>query len=152
MILLFALIFLGGWAAALAGLGYASSVLWQSRRQRWVRDHGHPFVRLLVPPPAYLRFDKALAVAVLLADLWLLSGVVLLGSDGVFTEAWMGYPGMMDPDGEGYQAGAVDLLRTAALWSASAAILARCWTTAAVQLTVLPLSALWVASFDTYYS
>ncbi|WP_327254702.1 hypothetical protein [Streptomyces sp. NBC_01244] len=59
---------------------------------------------------------------------------------------------MMDPGGQGYQAGAVDLLRTTALWSTSAAILGRCWTTAAVQLSVLPLAALWIASFDTYYN
>ncbi|MGP3691441.1 hypothetical protein ACTVZO_43580 [Streptomyces sp. IBSNAI002] len=81
VILLFALVFLGGWAAALAGLGYASSVLWQSRRQRWVREHGHPFVRLLLPPPAYLRFDKALAVTALLADLWLLSALWVASFD-----------------------------------------------------------------------
>ncbi|MEU9253766.1 hypothetical protein AB0D66_18150 [Streptomyces sp. NPDC048270] len=152
VILLFLLLFMGGWAVALAGLGYASSLLWQGRRQPWVRDHGTPLARLLLPTPAYLRFDRALAVTVLLADVWLVSGVVVLGADGIFTEEWMGYPGMMDPDGQGYQEGAVDLLRTTAWWSASAAILGRCWTTAVVQLTVLPLAALWVASFDIYYT
>ncbi|MFJ8013910.1 hypothetical protein [Streptomyces sp. NPDC096339] len=88
----------------------------------------------------------------LLADVWLVSGVVVFGADGIFTEEWMGYPGMMDPGGQGYQAGAVDLLRTTAWWSASAAILGRCWTTTVVQLTVLPLSAQWIASLDTYYT
>lgn len=113
---------------------------------------GQPFVRLLLPAPAYLRFDRTLAVAVLLADLWLVSAVVVIGTEGIFTEDWLGYPGMMDPGGQDYQAGAVDLLRTTALWSASAAVLGRCWTVAAVQLSVLPLSALWIASFDTYYN
>ncbi|MFJ2747746.1 hypothetical protein [Streptomyces sp. NPDC087297] len=98
------------------------------------------------------RFDRALAVTVLLADLWLVSGVIVLGADGIFTEEWMGYPGMMDPGGQGYQAAAVALLRATAWWSALAAVLGRCWTTTAVQLSVLPLSALWIASFDTYYT
>ncbi|MCX4632200.1 hypothetical protein [Streptomyces sp. NBC_01443] len=137
---------------ALAGLGRASLMLWRYRGQEWVRSHGHPFARLLLPAPAYLRFDKTLAVTVLLADLWLVSGIVVLGSDGIFTEEWMGYPGMMDPGGQGYQAGAVSMLLTTAWWSASAAVLGRCWTTAVVQLTVLPLPALWIASFDTYYT
>ncbi|MFD6985872.1 hypothetical protein ACFWAX_35080 [Streptomyces sp. NPDC059956] len=150
--LIFGRFFMAGWAAALARLGYAALVLWRSRGEQWVRGQGQPFARLLLPAPAYLRFDRTLAVAVLLADLWLVSAVVVSGSEGVFTEEWLGYPGMMDPAGQGYQAGAVDLLRTAALWSASAAILGRCWTTAAVQLSVLPLSALWIASFDTYYN
>ncbi|MFD3549114.1 hypothetical protein ACFWUW_26490 [Streptomyces sp. NPDC058655] len=152
VILFFGLFFVVGWAMALAGLGYASLALWRRRGQPWVRDQGQPFVRLLLPTPAYLRFDRALAVAVLLADLWLVSGVIVLGADGIFTEEWMGYPGMMDPGGQGYQAGAVGLLRTTAWWSASAAVLGRCWTTAVVQLSVLPLSALWIASFDTYYT
>ncbi|MFI6001956.1 hypothetical protein ACIA98_16310 [Streptomyces sp. NPDC051366] len=152
VILFFGLFFMGGWAVALAGLGRASLMLWRDRGQEWVRSHGHPFARLLLPAPAYLRFDKTLAVTVLLADLWLVSGIVVLGADGIFTEEWMGYPGMMDPGGQGYQAGAVSMLRTTAWWSASAAVLGRCWTTAVVQLTVLPLSALWIASFDTYYT
>lgn len=151
MILFFGLFFMVGWATALAGLGYTSLVLWRSRGERWVRGHGHPFVQLLLPAPAYLRFDRTLAVTVLLADLWLVSAVVVFGADGIFTEEWMGYPGMMDPGGQGYQAGVVSLLRTTAWWSASAAILGRCWTTAVLQLSVLPLSALWIASFDTYY-
>ncbi|MEV7169715.1 hypothetical protein AB0O18_08465 [Streptomyces sp. NPDC093224] len=152
LILFFGLFLLAGWAVALGWFGYASSVLWRIRAQPWVRTDGHPYARLLVPTPAYLRFDKALAVAVLLADLWLLSGIVVFGTEGIFTEDWMGYPGMMDPAGQGYQAEAVDTLRTTAWWSASVAVLGRCWTTAFVQLTVLPLSALWVGSFDTYYN
>ncbi|MFJ3926237.1 hypothetical protein [Streptomyces sp. NPDC090022] len=152
VILFFGLFLLTGWAMTLAGLGYASSVLWRSRRQPWLRDHGHRLARLLLPTSAYLRFDRALAVAVLLADLWLVSGVVVFGADGIFTEEWMGYPGMMDPDGQGYQAAAVGLLLTAAWTSACAAALGRCWTTAVVQLSVLPLSALWIGSLDTYYT
>lgn len=150
-LLIFFLLFVVGWATALVALGYASWVLWRSRRERWVRDHGHPFVQLLLPTPAYLRFDRALAVTALLADLWLVSAIVVFGADGIFTEEWMGYPGMMDPAGQGYQAGAVSLLHTTTWWSASTAVLGRCWTTAVLQLSVLPLSALWIASFDTYY-
>ncbi|WP_241694962.1 hypothetical protein [Streptomyces sp. C] len=150
-ILLFSLAFLGGWAMALGWLGYSVSMLWRGRGQPWVRVDGSPFARLLLPAPAYFRFDRALAVGALLADLWLVSAVVVLGADGIFTEEWMGYPGMMDPAGQGYQAQMVGLLRSAAWWSAAAAVLGRCWTTAVVQLSVLPLSALWVASFDTYY-
>lgn len=141
-----------GWALALGWLVYALSVLWRSRRQPWVRQEGHPLARLLLPTPAYLRFDRTLAVAALLVDVWLLSSVVVFGSDGIFTEDWMGYPGMMDPEGQSYQAASVDFLRTTAWGSASVAILARCWRTAVAQLSVLPLSALWVASFDTYYN
>ncbi|MEU8775537.1 hypothetical protein [Streptomyces sp. NPDC048606] len=151
MILFFGLFAMVGWAVALVWLGYASLVLWRIRGQRWVCDQGHPLVRLVRPTPAYLRFDRTLAVVVLLVDLWLLSAVIMFGSDGVFTEEWLGYPGMMDPGGQGYQEESVHLLYATAWWSASVAVLARCWTTAVVQLSVLPLSALWVASFDTYY-
>ncbi|MFJ3877871.1 hypothetical protein ACIPW5_10470 [Streptomyces sp. NPDC090077] len=150
-ILFFGLAFMAGWAMALIWLGYAVSVLWRGRGQPWVRADGGAFERLLLPAPAYLRFDRVLAVGALLADLWLVSGVVVLGSDGIFTEDWLGYPGMMDPSGQEYQAEAVGMLRAAAWWSAAAAILGRCWTTAAAQLAVLPLSALWIASLDTYY-
>ncbi len=101
LILFFGLFLLAGWAVALGWFGYASSVLWRVRTQPWVRTDGHPCARLLLPTPAYLRFDKALAVAALLADLWLLSGIVLFGTEGIFTEGWMGYPGMMDPRGRG---------------------------------------------------
>ncbi|MFB9591199.1 MULTISPECIES: hypothetical protein [Streptomyces] len=150
-ILFFSLAFLCCWAMALVGLGYAVSVLWRGRGQRWARADGSPVARLVLPAPAFLRFDRALAVGALLGDLWLVSAVVVLGADGIFTEEWMGYPGMMDPAGQGYQAQMVGLLRSAAWWSGAAALLGRCWTTAVVQLSVLPLSALWVASFDTYY-
>ncbi len=150
--LFFGLFFMGGWAAVVVALVYAAVVLVRIRSQDWVRDQGHAAVRLLVPTPAYLRFDKTLAVLALLADLWLVSAAVVFGSDGVFTEDWMGHPGMMDPTGQGYQAGVVGLLRTTAWWTFGIAALCRCWITAGVQVCVLPLAAWWVGSFATYYA
>ncbi|MFF5982261.1 hypothetical protein ACFY78_25765 [Streptomyces olindensis] len=148
----FGLGFMGGWAAALAALAYAVVTLVRARPWDRPRRPGPPAVRLLVPAPAYLRFDRRLAAAVLLADLWLVSAVIVFGADGVFTEEWMGYPGMVDPTGQGYQAGAESLLRTTAWWTAGTALLARCWTTAGVQLCVLPPAAWWIGTFDTYYT
>ncbi|MEU0458208.1 hypothetical protein ABZ322_35730 [Streptomyces sp. NPDC006129] len=100
--LFFGLGFMGGWAAALAALGYAVVTLVRVRsrdRTNRTRRHGHLAARLLVPAPAYRRFDVTLAVAALPADLWLVSAVIVFGADGVFTEDWMGYPGMIDPTG-----------------------------------------------------
>ncbi|MFD5133696.1 hypothetical protein [Streptomyces olindensis] len=148
----FGLGFMGGWAAALAALAYAVVTLVRDRSRDRVRRQGRPAVGLLVPAPAYRRFDMRLAVAALLADLWLVSAVIVFGADGVFTEEWMGYPGMVDPTGQGYQAGAESLPRTTAWRTAGTALLARCWTTAAVQLCVLSPAAWWIGSFDTYYT
>ncbi|MFF1719595.1 hypothetical protein [Streptomyces sviceus] len=151
VMLFFALLFMGGWLAALTALGYAVATLVRVRSLDWVRSDGHPAVRLLVPTPAYRRFDVALAVTALLADLWFISLVVVFGSDGIFTEGWMGYPGMMDPAGQTYQADVVNALRTTSWWTLGTAALCRCWITAVVQLCVLPLAAWWIGSFDTYY-
>ncbi|MEU1852163.1 hypothetical protein ABZ499_23540 [Streptomyces sp. NPDC019990] len=151
-ILFFGLAFMGGWAAAIGALVYAVVTLVRAWPEDWMRGHGHPLARLLVPAPAYLRFDVTLAVTALLADLWLVSAVIVFGADGVFTEDWMGYPGMMDPTGQGYQAGVVGALRTTAWWTFGVAVLGRCWTTAGVQVCLLPLAAWWIGSFDTYYT
>ncbi|GGX01939.1 hypothetical protein GCM10010383_35090 [Streptomyces lomondensis] len=148
----FGLVFMAGWAAALAALVYAVVTLVRARSQDWTRRRGHPAVRLLVPAPAYRRFDVTLAVTALLADLWLVSAVIVFGADGVFTEDWIGYPGMIDPTGQGYQAGVESMLRTTAWWTSGIAVLARCWITAGVQLCVLPPAAWWIGSFDTYYT
>jgi hypothetical protein len=150
--LFFGLLFMGGWLAALTALGYAVATLVRVWPQDWVRGDGHPAVRLLAPTPAYRRFDVTLAVTAFLADLWFISLAVVFGSDGIFTEGWMGYPGMMDPTGQSYQADVVDALRTTAWWTFGTAALARCWITAAVQVCVLPLAAWWTGSFDTYYT
>lgn len=149
--LVFGLLFMGGWLAALAALGYALATLVRVRSLDWVRREGSPALRLLAPTPAYRRFDVALAVTALLADLWFVSSAVVLGSDGIFTEDWMGYPGMMDPTGQSYQADVVHALRTTAWWTFGTAALWRCWITAGVQLCVLPSAAWWIGSFDTYY-
>ncbi|MEV5436488.1 hypothetical protein AB0K80_10695 [Streptomyces sp. NPDC052682] len=151
-IVLFGLFFLAGWAVALAALVRAVVTLVRIRSLDWVRDRGHPAVRLLLPTPAYLRLDRALAVSALAADLWLVSAVVVFGADGVFTEDWMGSSGMMDPTGQAYQAAAVSVLRTVGWWTFAVAALCRCWVTAGVQLGVLPLAAWWIGSFDTYYT
>ncbi|NEB02721.1 hypothetical protein G3I78_27220 [Streptomyces sp. SID13726] len=146
------LMFMGAWAAAGGALVYSAITLARVWPADWMRRAGSPAVRLLMPTPAYLRFDKSLAVAALLADLWLVSTAVVFGSDGIFTEDWMGYPGMMDPNGQGYQAGVVSALRATAWWTFGIAALGRCWITAGVQVCVLPLAAWWIGSFDTYYN
>jgi hypothetical protein len=149
--LFFGLVFAGGWLAALAALGYAVATLVRVWPVDWVRRDGNPAVRLLVPTPAFLRLDVTLMVVALLADLWFISLAVVFGSDGVFTEDWMGYPGMMDPTGRSYQADVVNALRTTAWWTFGTAVMCRCWITAAAQVTVLPSAAWWIGSFDTYY-
>ncbi|MFE7571924.1 hypothetical protein ACFU76_34060 [Streptomyces sp. NPDC057539] len=148
----FGLAFMVGWAAAGAALVYGLVVLVRIWPRDWVRREGHPAVRLLVPAPAYLRLDVVLATSALLVDLWFVSAAIVFGSDGIFTEDWMGYPGMTDPSGQGYQAGVVSALRTMAWWTSGIAALCRCWTTAGVQVCVLPLAASWIGSFDTYYT
>lgn len=150
--LFFGLIFMGGWAAAVGALVYAVVALVRIWPKDWLRSQGHLAVRVLVPTPAYLRFDVALTVLALLVDLWFVSAVIVFGSDGIFTEDWMGYPGMTDPEGQGYQAQAVSALRTMAWWTSGIAVLCRCWITAGVQVCVLPSAASWIGSFDTYYT
>ncbi|MCD9195860.1 hypothetical protein LUZ64_32360 [Streptomyces albireticuli] len=150
--LFFGLFLMGGWAVAAGALGYAVAVLVRIWPQDWLRQHGHAAVRLLVPTPAYLRFDVALAVLAVLVDLWLVSGAIVFGADGIFTEDWMGYPGMTDPTGQGYQAAVVSVLRTTAWWTFGIAVLCRCWITAGIQVSVLPLAAWWIGSFETYYT
>jgi hypothetical protein len=150
--LFFGLAFMGGWAAALGALAYAVVTLVRIRSEDWTPRHGRPLARLLVRTPAYRRFDVALAVTALLADLWLVSAAIVFGADGVFTEDWMGYPGMMDLTGQGYQAAVVSALRTTAWWTFGIAVLGRCWITAGVQVCLLPLAAWWIGSFDTYYT
>ncbi|MEU2855177.1 hypothetical protein [Streptomyces syringium] len=150
--LFFGLFFMGGWLAAAGALGYAVAVLVRIRPQGWMRHHGHAAVRLLVPTAAYLRFDVALAVFAVLADLWLVSGAIVFGTDGIFTEDWMGYAGMTDPTGQGYQAGVVSMLRTTAWWTFGIAVLCRCWITAGMQVCVLPPAAWWIGTFETFYT
>ncbi|MEV8392718.1 MULTISPECIES: hypothetical protein [unclassified Streptomyces] len=146
------LAFMVGWAAAGAALVYGLVVLVRIWPRDWVRREGHPAVRLLAPTPAYLRLDVVLATSALLVDLWLVSAAIVFGSDGIFTEDWMGYPGMTDPSGQGYQAEVVSALRTMAWWTSGIAALCRCWTTAGVQVCALPLAASWIGSFETYYT
>ncbi|GGW75378.1 hypothetical protein ACIP4U_17130 [Streptomyces caelestis] len=150
--LFFGLAFMGGWAAAAGALVYAVVTLVRIRSEDWTRRHGHPLARLLVPTPTFLRFDVTLAVTALLADLWLVSTAIVFGADGVFTEDWMGYPGMMDLTGRGYQAAVVSALRTTAWWTCGIAVLGRCWITAGVQVCLLPPAAWWIGTFDTYYT
>ncbi|MFI6369903.1 hypothetical protein [Streptomyces sp. NPDC050546] len=149
--LFFGLFFMGGWAAALGALVFAVVTLVRVWPRDWMRRRGHPAARLL-PAPAFLRFDVALAVTALLADLWLVSAAIVLGTEGIFTEDWMGYPGMADSTGRGYQAEAVSVLRSIAWWTFGIAALGRCWITAGVQLCLLPLAAWWIGTFDTYFT
>ncbi|MFC9686063.1 hypothetical protein [Streptomyces sp. NPDC056948] len=148
----FGLVFMGGWAAALGALVFAVVTLVRVRQRDWIRRQGHPALRLLLPAPAFRRFDVALAVTALLADLWFVSAILVFGADGVFTEDWMGYPGMVDSTGQGYQAGVVSALRSTAWWTFGIAVLGRCWITAGVQVCLLPLAAWWIGTFDTYFT
>lgn len=150
VILFVALFFMTGWLAAGGALGYAVATAVRVRHAPWLRGSGHPAARLLLPAPAYLRLDRAVAVFALLADLWLVSGVLVLGSDGVFAEDWMGYGGMQDPAARQWVTSVVGVLHTTAWWSFGAAVLCRWWTTAALQLCLLPLAAAWIGSLETY--
>ncbi len=96
---------------------HAVVVLVRVRPREWVRGHGGRAVRLLLPTPAFLRLDALLAVTALLAALWLLPAAIVFGADGIFTEDWMGCPGMTDPAGRGYQAAVVGALPTTAWWT-----------------------------------
>jgi hypothetical protein len=53
------LAFMAGWAAALGALVYAVVTLVRVWPHEWMRSHGHPAVRLLVPTPTYRRLTGA---------------------------------------------------------------------------------------------
>jgi hypothetical protein len=85
-------------------------------------------------------------------DLLLVGGILLFGSDGIFTEDWMGYPGPMDPMGAGYQHGSVMLLCKLEAVTVGLAVACRLWITAGTQLVLLTSGALFIASLSTYWN
>jgi len=96
--------------------------------------------------------DHAVTGLLIAVDLLLVAGILLLGSDGIFTEDWMGYPGPMDPAGAGYQHGSVMFLCRLEAVTVGLAVACRLWTAAGTQLVLLTSGALFVASLSTYWN
>lgn len=111
-----------------------------------------PLRRVLHRSPRHRAADVAVAATLALVDLLLVAAVLVLGSDGVFTEDWLGYPGPMDPTGATYQAGAVRFLCRLEAVTVGLALACRLWTTAGVQLALLTTGALFIGSLSTYWS
>ncbi|MBK3573348.1 hypothetical protein JHN63_05830 [Streptomyces sp. MBT65] len=108
--------------------------------------------RVLRRSRAHRRAD-AIACGLLVGlDIFLVALILLLGSDGVFTEDWMGYAGMMDSTAASYQYHCVVFLCRAEAVTVALAIACRLWTTAAAQLVVLTSAAVFVASLATYWN
>lgn len=85
-------------------------------------------------------------------DVLLVALILLLGSEGIFTEDWMGYAGIMDSTGTSYQYHCVVFLCRVEAVTVALAITCRLWTTAATQLVVLTSSAVFIASLSTYWN
>lgn len=150
--LLFALYAISGWVAVLIAFGYLLGALARTRPADLMRDEGPRTVRLLFPTPAYLRLDRIATLCLVLFDLWVVSLILLLGQDGIFTEDWMGSPGMMDSTGASFQDDAVHGLLTVMGWTCGVTVLFRWWTAAVTQLCLLSATAWWIASFETWWS
>ncbi|WP_371667793.1 hypothetical protein OG985_09215 [Streptomyces sp. NBC_00289] len=115
------------------------------------------------PPPGLLRrllrrswrhrqADGALTAVFVIADLLLVGAILLLGTEGVFTEDWLGYPGMMDPNGATYQPGCVRFLWRVEAVTVGMAVAWRLWTAAATQLVLLTAGAAFIGSLSTYWN
>lgn len=76
----------------------------------------------------------------------------MIGIDGVFTEDWLPYPGMMAPEGETYQQDSVAFLHRLAAGGVGLALVCRLWLTAVVHLVVLYLGAGFIGSLSTYWN
>ncbi|MFE1026286.1 hypothetical protein ACFW5I_17260 [Streptomyces sp. NPDC058818] len=152
LMLLFALYAVSGWIAVLVTFGYLLGALARTRPVDLMRDEGPRAVRLLFPTPAYLRLDRIATLCLVLFDLWVVSLILLLGQDGVFTEDWMGDARMMDTTAASYQDDAVHGLLTVMWWTCGFTLLFRWWTAAVAQLCVLSAAAWWVGSFETWWS
>lgn len=85
-------------------------------------------------------------------DVLLVGGILLFGSDGIFTADWMGYPGPMDPTGAGYQHGSVMFLCKLEAVTVGLAVACRLWITAGTQLVLLTSGALFIGSLSTYWN
>jgi hypothetical protein len=108
--------------------------------------------RLLRRSRRHQNVDCAVTGLLIAMDVLLVAGILLLGSDGIFTEDWMGYPGMMDPTGATYQQDSVMFLCKLAAVTVGSAVACRLWITAGTQLVLLTSAALFVGSLSTYWN
>ncbi|MFJ9242032.1 hypothetical protein [Streptomyces sp. NPDC101776] len=118
---------------------------------RGTRVDGFP-QRLLRRSRAHRKADAVTCALFVGLDVLLVALILLLGSEGIFTEDWMGYAGIMDSTGASYQYGCVVFLCRAEAVTVALAIACRLWTTAAAQLVVLTSAAVFVASLSTYWN
>ncbi|MFI6402076.1 hypothetical protein [Streptomyces sp. NPDC050548] len=108
--------------------------------------------RVLRRSPAHRRADAIACALFVGLDVLLVALILLLGSDGIFTEDWMGYAGVMDSTGASYQYDCVVFLCRVEAVTVALAIACRLWTTAVAQLVVLTSAAVFVASLATYWN
>ncbi|MFJ6080337.1 hypothetical protein ACIQI8_02960 [Streptomyces sp. NPDC092369] len=108
--------------------------------------------RVLRRSPEHRRTDGITCALLVAVDLLLVSAILLLGTEGVFTEDWMPYPGMMDSRAFSYQYDSVMFLCRAEAVTVGLAIACRLWITAGAQLVVLTSAAAFVASLSTYWN
>ncbi|MGW3284858.1 hypothetical protein ACWDR3_09460 [Streptomyces sp. NPDC001002] len=108
--------------------------------------------RILRRSPEHRRSDGITCALFVTLDLLLVAGILLLGTEGVFTEDWMPYPGMMDSTGFSYQHDCVLFLYRVEAVTVGLAIACRLWITAGAQLVVLTSAAAFIASLSTYWN
>ncbi|MER6155319.1 hypothetical protein ABT147_07195 [Streptomyces sp. NPDC001868] len=108
--------------------------------------------RFLVRSERHRRADIGVAVVLGAMDLVVIGSVLMLGTEGVFTEDWLPYPGMMAPEGETYQQDSVAFLQRLAAGGVGLALLCRLWLTAVVHLVVLTVGAGFIGSLSTYWN
>ncbi|MDX3672196.1 hypothetical protein PV733_45235 [Streptomyces europaeiscabiei] len=108
--------------------------------------------RFLERSKRHRRADVGVAVVMVAVDLVVLGWVLMLGTEGVFTEDWLPYPGMMAPDGASYQHDSVVFLYRLAAGTVGLALVCRLWLTAAAQLVVLNFGAGFIGSLSTYWN
>jgi hypothetical protein len=108
--------------------------------------------RFLVRSQRHQRADIGAAVLLGAVDLVVIGWVLMLGTEGVFTEDWLPYPGMMAPGGETYQQDCVAFLHRLAIGGVGLALICRLWLTAVVHLVVLNSGAGFTGSLSTYWN
>ncbi|WP_327731133.1 hypothetical protein OG250_40950 [Streptomyces sp. NBC_00487] len=108
--------------------------------------------RFLVRSERHQRADIGAAVVLGAVDLVVIGWVLILGTEGVFTEDWLPYPGMTAPDGETYQQDSVAFLYRLAVGGVGLALVCRLWLTAVVHLVVLNFGAGFIGSLSTYWN
>ncbi|MET7458207.1 hypothetical protein ABZT03_41530 [Streptomyces sp. NPDC005574] len=111
-----------------------------------------PLQRLLRRSRRHRQADGAVTAAFVVADLLLVTAILLLGTEGVFTEDWLGYPGMMDPNGASYQRSCVLFLWRVEAVTVGVAVACRLWTAAVTQLVLLTAGAAFIGSLSTYWN